>query len=135
MQALDHIDIGAANGMERPYLVLAVLECALLMGGKRLAERLCHGPTEFGGRLQRKQSERSIASQCCSASRRAGVSLVIDASFLCAGASDTADVNAANAERFKGCKRFSNGAIDIDATTGILDDHNVKSLPLASSAE
>jgi hypothetical protein len=40
MEALHDVDVGAVNLIERPHLVLAVLERALLVLCKLLSERL-----------------------------------------------------------------------------------------------
>ena len=55
VEALDDVDIGAADRIERTHLVLSVLERPLLMRGEMAAERLRHRLAEVGRRLQRKQ--------------------------------------------------------------------------------
>ena len=55
MEALNDVDIGAADRVERPHLVLSVFECALFMRRKLAAERMRDRLAEIGRCLQRKQ--------------------------------------------------------------------------------
>lgn len=51
MQTLYHVNIRATYRIERPRLMLAVLELALLMDGKGLTQRLSRGFAKFGRRV------------------------------------------------------------------------------------
>ena len=55
VQALDDINIAAANADERSSLVLAILEFTLLMVGKRRAEGRRHLLTEGSARIEGKE--------------------------------------------------------------------------------
>jgi hypothetical protein len=48
MKAMDHIDIAAGDGFERPRLMLSILEIALLVGRERHAETGCDGSARGG---------------------------------------------------------------------------------------
>ena len=57
VEALDDVDIGAADRVERAHLVLSVLERPLFMRSEIAAERLRDRLAEIGCCLQRKQSK------------------------------------------------------------------------------
>ena len=64
MQAVQHIGIAAGDVIERARLVLAVLEFAFLVRGKRLPERGGDAGAEIGAGVQRKQAEGSLWHGC-----------------------------------------------------------------------
>jgi hypothetical protein len=57
MQAVDDIDIGPANRIERPGFVLAVLEFALFVIGQRLAQCRSDSRPKVGACRQGKKHQ------------------------------------------------------------------------------
>jgi hypothetical protein len=49
---MDHVDVGAANGIERSCLVLAVLEIPLFMGAERVRQQFADISPEIVRPLQ-----------------------------------------------------------------------------------
>ena len=49
---MDHIDVGAGDGIQRPRLVFAVLEIALFMRAERMRQQLADIAPEFVGSVQ-----------------------------------------------------------------------------------
>ncbi len=52
VKAMDHIDVGAGHGIERPCLVLAVLEIALFMRAERMRQQFADIASEIVGSVQ-----------------------------------------------------------------------------------
>ena len=57
MQAVNDIDVGATNRIERPRLVFAILEVTLLMGRQRIPERPPDATPQFVRSVQGEQAE------------------------------------------------------------------------------
>ncbi len=55
MEALDDVDVGVANGLQWPSLMLAVLEIPLFVRGQRLSEGIRNAVAEFRRGLQCKK--------------------------------------------------------------------------------
>jgi hypothetical protein len=55
VQALDHVNVAAHDRVQRPRLVLAVLELALLVQRQELAERIRDGLAKLGRCLEGKE--------------------------------------------------------------------------------
>jgi hypothetical protein len=55
MEALNHVHVGAANGVERSHFVFAILERPLFKRGKLLSQGARDPSTEIRRCLQRKQ--------------------------------------------------------------------------------
>jgi hypothetical protein len=57
IERVDHVHVAAAHVLQRPCLVLAVLEFALLVAGKRHAERGGHPFTVGAAGVKREQAK------------------------------------------------------------------------------
>ena len=138
VKALDDVDIGAADGIERAHLVLAVLECALLMRGELLPERQRDGLAKIGGRFKREQADAAGEAGWSVCGNRMGAPSSSTASFHARGhacrdhasrrgfAANTVDVGATHTKRLENRARLGDGAIDIDAAAGVLDHHHIE---------
>jgi hypothetical protein len=63
VKALHDINVGVADVLQRPRLVLAVFEISLLMRRQPLSESLRDALAEFRGGLQRKKPKAIAASR------------------------------------------------------------------------
>ena len=57
MKAMDDVDVGAADRIKWPRLVLAIFEIPLFMGAERVREQFADVTAETIGSLQRKEPE------------------------------------------------------------------------------
>ena len=57
VKAMDHVYVGAGNGIEWPRLVLAIFEIPFLMRAKRVCEQLTDISPELVGTVQGEQSK------------------------------------------------------------------------------
>jgi hypothetical protein len=66
---MDHVDVGARDGIERPRLVLAVFEFPLFMRAEGMGQQSADIPPKIVGSIQREQPQ-TVACDLSDGGRR-----------------------------------------------------------------